>query len=243
MTVVGITVDPNEKAPHPTYIAALEQAGAVILPISIRPDIDIMRSRYELIDALLLPGGDDVDPGRYGVARREDCHVTVIPELDETELTLAEWAIADGMPVLGICRGIQVLNVACGGTLWQDLLVEGVVHESHDQEQRDLLAHGLDIEAGSVLERTTGKTHLEVNSMHHQAIRDVGPPLRAVAKSTDGLIEGVELPGTPFVVGIQCHPEELVATQEWARSLFGELVEAGERYRSVRGQGPTRSAR
>ena len=101
-----------------------------------------------------------------------------MPELDEVELTLASWAIADGLPVLGICRGIQVLNVACEGTLWQDLNVEGATHEEHDREPRDLLVHGLDVEPGTLLARTLGETHLRVNSLHHQAIRDLGPSLR-----------------------------------------------------------------
>jgi putative glutamine amidotransferase len=128
--------------------------------------------------------------------------------------------------VLAICRGIQVLNVACGGTLWQDVNVEGATVESHDREPRDSLVHGLDIDPDSMLARTVGQTHLEVNSLHHQAIRDLGPSLRAVAQSTDGLIEGVEMPGHRFVMGIQCHPEELIGKEPWALSLFTALVEA-----------------
>jgi putative glutamine amidotransferase len=149
-----------------------------------------------------------------------------MPELDEVELKLVAWALADNLPVLAICRGIQVLNVACGGTLWQDVNVEGATAELHDREPRDLLAHGLDIDPDSLLARTLGETHLEVNSLHHQAIRDVAPSLRTVAHSTDGLIEGVEMPGHRFVVGIQCHPEELVGKEPWARSLFTAFVEA-----------------
>src|SRR4029077_9725762 len=126
----------------------------------------------------------------------------------------------------GICRGIQVLNVACGGTLWQDVQVEGAVSESHDQEPRDALVHDLDVEPASLLARSMGATRVRVNSLHHQAIRDLSAPLRAVAHSSDGLIEGVEMPSAAFVRGIQCHPEELSRKEAWAAGLFSALVEA-----------------
>jgi putative glutamine amidotransferase len=246
MTVVGVPLRPFASSEAPlklalnrAYFDALEQAGATALPIPVVHDVDRIRFHYELLDALLLPGGADVEPRRYGAVARDDCHLTLMPELDEVELTLTKWAIEDGLPVLAICRGIQVLNVACGGTLWQDLQVEGVVRESHDREPRDFLAHGLDIEPDSLLARTVGRTHVEVNSMHHQAIHKLGPSLRAVACSTDGLVEGVELPGHSFVVGIQCHPEELVGKEPWAINLFAALVEAGSRYRSSRAPGRT----
>jgi putative glutamine amidotransferase len=209
-----------------TYFDALEKAGATVLPIPTVRDVERLRYHYELLDALLLPGGADVEPSRYGAAARQDCNLYLMPELDEVELKLVAWALADNLPVLAICRGIQVLNVACGGTLWQDVNVEGATAELHDREPRDLLAHGLDIDPDSLLARTLGETHLEVNSLHHQAIRDVAPSLRTVAHSTDGLIEGVEMPGHRFVVGIQCHPEELVGKEPWARSLFTAFVEA-----------------
>ncbi len=249
MTVVGVPLRPFASAEAPlklalnrAYFDALEQAGSTVLPIPTVRDVDLIRFHYELLDALLLPGGADVEPRRYGAVARDDSHLTLMPELDEVELTLVKWAIADGLPVLAICRGIQVLNVACGGTLWQDLEVESVVRESHDREPRDLLAHGMDIEPDSVLARTIGRTHVEVNSLHHQAIRDLGPSLRAVAHSTDGLIEGVELPGHRFVVGLQCHPEELVGKEPWAINLFTALVEAGSRYRALRARDRTRPA-
>jgi putative glutamine amidotransferase len=156
-----------------------------------------------------------------------------MPEVDEAEFTLLRWAIADGMPVLAICRGIQVLNVACGGTLWQDLHIEGATHVAHDREPRDLLAHAIAIEPKSVLARAIGATRAEVNSLHHQAIRDLGAGLRAVATSDDGLIEGVELRDHRFVVGIQCHPEELAPKHEWARRLFAAVADAGAQYRET----------
>ena len=237
MTVVGIPLRPFEVKDVPpklalnrTYFDALEQAGADILPIPAPRDPERIRFQYAQIDALLLPGGADVEPSRYGAFARTDCNLFVMPDLDEVELRLARWAIDDGKPVLGICRGIQVLNVACGGTLWQDLHVEGATTASHDCEPRDLLVHGLEIEPDSVLARTLGTTTVRVNSLHHQAIRELGSSLRCVAQSDDGLIEGIEMPDHRFVVGIQCHPEELVKTEKWAPSLFEAFVAAGAVY-------------
>jgi putative glutamine amidotransferase len=238
--IIGVPLRPltsGQPAPklalNRAYFDALESAGAIALPIPITRDADRLRIYYELLDGLLLPGGADVEPRRYGAVARDDCKLTVMPELDEVELTLARWAIADGLPVLGICRGIQVLNVACEGTLWQDVNVEGATKEDHDREPRDLLVHGLDVEPGTMLARTLGQTHLLVNSLHHQAIRDLGPSLQAVAHSPDGLVEGVELPDHEFVLGIQCHPEELSRKEKWAARLFAGLVEAAGRYREA----------
>jgi putative glutamine amidotransferase len=238
MTIaVGVTLRPLTGSDFPPklalnrrYFDSLEDAGAVAMPIPIVSDPERLRYLYERIDALLLPGGADVEPRRYGADPCSDCGLGVDPELDEVELRLAAWALADGLPVLGICRGIQVLNVACGGTLWQDVQVEGAVSESHNQEPkpRDALFHDVDLESNSFLARTLGASHLRVNSLHHQAVRDVGTDLRAVAWSSDGLIEGLEMPSAKFVVGIQCHPEELSRTEPWAARLFAAFVEAAK---------------
>jgi putative glutamine amidotransferase len=240
VTVAGIPLRPFSTTDLPpklalnrAYFDALEVAGCEIVPIPILRDVSRLRFHYELLDALVLPGGADVEPRRYGGVARTDCGLYVMPELDEAELTLLRWAIADGMPVLAICRGIQVLNVACGGTLWQDLHIEGATQITHDREPRDLLAHAIAIEPKSVLARAIGATRVEVNSLHHQAIRDLGAGLRAVATSDDGLIEGVELRDHRFVVGIQCHPEELAPKHEWARRLFTALADAGAQYRET----------
>jgi putative glutamine amidotransferase len=241
MAVIGVPLRPFSGSDFPPklalnriYFEALERAGAVALPIPIVPDVQQLRFPFMHLDGLLLPGGADVEPRRYGAVPREDCHLTVMPELDEVELTLANWAMEDDLPVLGICRGIQVLNVACGGTLWQDIKVEGAALASHDRESRHLLAHGLEVEPDSLLARTLGKTRIQVNSLHHQAIRDVGQPLRTVARSYDGLVEGVELPGHRFVLGIQCHPEELSETEDWAANLFDGLVTAANQTQARR---------
>lgn len=233
--IVGVTLRPLVSPRFPpklalnrAYFDAIETAGGIPLPIPIVTDPHRLRRLYEHIDALVLPGGVDVEPRRYGALTREDCHVVVDPDLDEVEFLLLDWALADGLPVLGICRGIQVLNVACGGTLWQDVQVEGAVDASHRQEPPDGPIHEVEVEPDSLLAQTLGAPHLEVNSLHHQAIRELGGQLRAVARSSDGLVEGVELPTHQFVLGIQCHPEELATKEPWAAGLFAGLVEAAE---------------
>ena len=233
MTVVGIPLRPFTASDMPpklalnrAYFDALEAADAEIVPIPILRDVSRLRFHYELLDALVLPGGADVEPRRYGAIARSDCGLYVMPELDEAEFTLLRWAIADDMPVLAICRGIQVLNVVCGGTLWQDLHIEGATHIAHDREPRDALVHWIEVEPKSLLARALGETRVQVNSLHHQAIRDLGAGLSSVATADDGLTEGVELRGHGFVVGIQCHPEEL-GTHTWSRRLFRALADAG----------------
>ncbi len=192
------------------YVAAIQAAGAdaVLLPPGTSPAI------LELIDGLLLPGGGDVDPGRYG-AEPEPETAGVDPERDELEIALIELAVRRAMPVLGICRGIQVINVARGGTLRQYL-------DGHRHEVRDRLVHSVRTQPG----RAFGGVQLEVtevNSLHHQAIEEVGAGLVVTAISADGVIEGLEsVDGR--IVAVQCHPEELTAHQ-WARDLFGAFVE------------------
>jgi putative glutamine amidotransferase len=232
LTLIGLTlrVQPGKDllpklALNKTYFDALHNAGAQVLPIPAVGGVDAGRY-YGMLDGLLIPGGPDVEPRRYGATARTDAGVYVNEDLDELEFALLDRALRDRIPVLAICRGIQVLNVACGGTLWQDLEVEGATARSHDQEPRDLLVHGLDVEPSSTLGRAIGAGRVEVNSLHHQAIRDVAPSLRAVAWSDDGLVEGVEMPDREFVVGIQAHPEELAPRHAWARRLFESFVAA-----------------
>ena len=240
MTVVGIPLRPFTGAEFPpklalnrAYFDALEKAGATVLPIPVVKDVQRLRFHYELLDAIVFPGGADVEPGRYGAIPREDCHLSVMPDLDEVELALAKWALADDLPILAICRGIQLVNVACRGTLWQDLQVEGATGESHERSPRDLLAHDVEVVPGSLLARTLGRTHIKVNTIHHQAIRKLGDSLEVAGRSPDGVIEGIELPGHRFVLGVQCHPEELRDKEEWAARLFGAVVAAGAAYRGA----------
>ena len=233
--MVGISLRPQlregvapRQVQNRSYLEAIEAAGAIPLPIPLLGDTERLRALYRLCDALVLPGGPDVEPARYGAAARDDCGLDSAPELDRVELQLLGWALDDDLPVLAICRGIQLLNVALGGTLWQDVVVEGAVSDRHDRhEDRAALVHSLSIEPSSRLAGIVRATAAEVNSLHHQAIRDLAPGLVATAHSGDGLVEAVELPGRRFVLGVQCHPEEMTAgAQAWPAALFGALVDA-----------------
>jgi putative glutamine amidotransferase len=208
-----------------TYERAIREAGG--LPLLLAPGLDdeAMDQLTGELQGLLLPGGLDVDPARYGAERHPTTEVNA--PLDALEFPLLERALRAGMPVLAICRGIQLLNVACGGSLWQDLPSERPTNLVHPQKQvpRDHLAHGLHLTADSRLAGVLGTSELPVNSFHHQAIRNLGEGLQPVGWADDGAIEAVEGPGR-FVVGVQCHPEELVQSQPTWRRLFAAFVEA-----------------
>ncbi|MHB8719362.1 MAG: gamma-glutamyl-gamma-aminobutyrate hydrolase family protein [Candidatus Dormibacteria bacterium] len=232
--VVGFAMRPSESGGTPryhqnvAYIRALAGAGAVPLGIPLLESDDALRALYDRCDALLFAGGPDVDPRHYGQALDRACPVDVAPELDRTELRLAGWAVAEDRPVLGICRGAQLVNVALGGSLYQDLAVQrpgGIEHDRHDVS-RDTIAHTLEVEPSTVLARATGERVVAANSLHHQAIRDLAEDLSVSARAPDGVIEGAEDPSRRFLVLVQSHPEELVGDHGWARRLFDELVAA-----------------
>ncbi len=157
---------------------------------------------------------------------------------DEVELALARRAVADRKPVLGICRGIQLLNVALGGTLYQDIPAElpGALdhYASSKAPDRAHLAHPIALEPDSWLATQLGTSELPGNTFHHQALRDIAPALRVTGQASDGVVEAVEGRGADFVVGVQCHPEELwaQADRRWAR-LFAGFVDAARQYMLV----------
>ena len=232
--VVGITLRPQPAAPgrpprlvqNRAYLDALEGAGAIPLPIPLLRDPERMRVLYEKCDAVCLPGGPDVEPQRYGEEERADCGVESDAELDGAELLLIRWLVADDRPTLAVCRGMQVLNVALGGTLWQDLVAQGASTDSHKHEVRHETVHAVHVERGTLLHRSVGVDTLHVNTLHHQAIRRTGEGLHESAHAEDGLVEAVEMPDMRFLLGVQWHPEELVGEHESARRLFAALVSA-----------------
>jgi putative glutamine amidotransferase len=220
-----------------TYIRAVEQVGGAPLLVPLAQSEQALRAIFERLDGLLLAGGIDVDPARYG----EEPHPQlgqVNREQDRVEFLLIEWARAAQMPIFAICRGIQVLNVAYGGTLWQDIPAQLESDHNHSasfqQNQRDLQSHQLKLLPDSRLVGYIGASELPINTMHHQAIKDLAPGLRAVGWSDDGLVEAVESPDEPWVVGVQCHPEELVkgADGRWG-GVFAAFVAASAAWRTA----------
>lgn len=237
----GSASGPPRVGQNRTYLQALVRAGAAPILIPHLADPDLLRAVYELVDALLLPGGGDVAPEQYGEQLHEKCG---LPDLDRdaTELPLARWCIEEGKPLLAICRGIQVLNVALGGSLYQDIEAQVPGAARHDWSgghSRDLLAHAVDIAPGTRLAAIVGPDEgpssgsaskqviqLQVNSLHHQAIKQAAPGLRVTARAPDGIVEAVEVEGHPFAVAVQWHPEELAAADARAQRLFDALIRA-----------------
>jgi len=206
------------------YVEALHRAGAreaLLMPVVLDEDgeADELLERF---DALLLLGGGDLDPSRYAQERHTRVY-GVVPERDAFEITLARAAVERGMPLLAICRGHQVLNVALGGTLEQHLAVDG--HGTPGVEGGSTM-HAIRIAPGTRLSAAIGVERADVCSHHHQAVDSLGDRLRAVAWADDGVVEGIELAGDAWVVGAQWHPEDTAAKDPTQQRLFDAFVDA-----------------
>lgn len=194
------------------YLRGVEAGGAVPLLIHLTEDTQVLEALYQRCDALLFTGGGDVDPAHFGMAAHPMCGAPY-PLRDTVELWLARRAVAEAKPIMGICRGIQLINIAMGGTLYQDIPSE--LPSAHDHYAsrnapgRSHLAHSIQIETDSWLAQQLGVCETMVNTFHHQALRDLASGLRVVARAPDGVIEAVEGTGDGFVIGVQCHPEDL----------------------------------
>jgi len=228
----SVTVDksPERVYVNAAYLQAVEQAGGV--PVLLPPSLGV--SSRDLLVAqlhgLMLTGGGDVDPRLFGEARHPTV-VEVSADRDTLELELTRRALDQGVPLLAICRGIQVLNVALGGTLYQDIPSDPGSPIAHSQAgRRDHPTHAVRVQDGSRLAAILGAPEINVNSFHHQAIKRLGLGLTAVARAPDGIVEGVEgADRERFVVGVQWHPEDLVEHDASARGLFAALVAAAAR--------------
>jgi len=221
----------REMALGMVYMRAIELAGG--LPVVLPPlGHDTIAPLLDRLSGVCLSGGPDIDPEGYGVEERSPQLGPTEPDLDAYELALAQLADARRMPLLGICRGSQALNVARGGTLHQHLgdLTDGSI--LHRQAARGRVStHSVRIEPGSRLARVMGVTEAEVNSFHHQASDRLGRGLRPVAWSPDGVVEGIEDDRGALFLGVQWHAESLVERPEHL-ALFRALVEEADAYGS-----------
>ena len=212
-----------------SYLSALTGAGGAPLLIPLELPASALERIAGRLDGLLLAGGEDIAPHLYGATPHPKVR-NVDQGRDESEIWLSRWALAHDLPLLAICRGLQILNVAAGGTLYQDLPTEWPAGLRHDRyypaHPRDELAHPVRLAAGSRLRQIFEAGELWVNSRHHQAACRLGEGLAASAWAPDEVIEGLEAPGRRFVVAVQWHPENLLEGAPATRQLFRAFVEA-----------------
>lgn len=210
------------------YCRALEIAGGAVVLVPLLENEQALFDIYQRLDGLLLAGGGDVAPHHFGQKRMARLS-SVDTARDRVELLLTRRAFDDGLPLLAICRGVQMLNVALGGTLFQDIPAQipgALRHNFHPDHPRNYLGHEVEIERGTRLADILGSLRVGVNSFHHQSVQAVAPVLRVSALAPDGVIEALESPERRFVLGVQWHPEELVWDDGRMRRLFEAFVAA-----------------
>lgn len=226
---------PQSVVMNQRYYMAVAIVGAtpVLVPL-LDDEPEALRGVYDLCDGILIPGGVDVDPACFN----EPPHPKlgrVDPSRDRTEMQLTRWAVEDHKPLLGLCRGLQVINVALGGTLYQDLEAEFTDGIKHDYFptfgfERDHLAHEVTLAKDSRLRHLMELDTIQVNSMHHQGIKTLGRELVASAVAPDGLIEAVESADDHFLVGVQWHPEVFEMSDPHTRHVFRSFITASQEH-------------
>lgn len=240
--IIGLFAHCEATADRVKYVANASYTKAIVghgaIPLLIPPDQPpgTVNQIVETLDGLLIPGGADIAPDRYAEMPHPRLG-QVDHELDTVELPITACAYEQNLPILGICRGIQTLAVALGGSLYQDLpsQVPGLRHEVRDLG-RSHRPHDITITPGSRLAEILGQESIAVNSLHHQAVRTVPEGLSVTARSEDDMIEAVEAPSKHWVLAVQCHPEELWNTTapDFTRLFASFVAAAGDRATSRR---------
>lgn len=239
--IIGITPTPSSDAfDHgsfhrfalaDTYTTAVEAAGGV--PIIIPPQEGNIAQILDLVDGLIISGGGDIEPSVYGQSEIHPKTGGIDAGRDSLELALVHGALERDLPMLCICRGIQVLNVALGGDLYQDVpdLLEQAI--DHAQQGKGVAKeepfHPVDVVPGTLLETVYGDTSVQTNSFHHQGLRAIAPQLRVAGTTSDGLVEAVDHPGQRWVLGVQWHPEMMYRAHAEHRAPFEALMEAARK--------------
>ncbi len=216
----------------PGYFDAVLEAGGVPVMLPLTDDPVVLARALDAVDGLIVTGGQDVGPARYGEKDPELAALCgeLCPERDAMEALLVPEALERDLPLLGICRGLQALNVIQGGTLWQDLPKQRPSKvEHHGKAPYENPVHVVDVLADTPLAACVGEGELPVNSFHHQALRDVAPGLEVMAEAPDGVVEAVWRPGSHFCWAVQWHPEFSHAVDEPSRKIFSAFVEACRR--------------
>jgi putative glutamine amidotransferase len=214
---------------HEANVEVLYELGArpLLLTYVDDPSDDAL---WEVLDGVLLTGGQDCDPALYG-ARHHPAIKRDVPERDEFELQMIDQSLQRGVPTLGICRGMQMLNIAKGGTLYAHTRASlPQVRDHRDGTQLELPCHSVEIVPGTWLSHVVGAQTISVNSLHHQAVRELGGDIISSAVSPDGLIEAIEYPHHRFMVGVQWHPERMWRSDDTSRKILAAFVAATAEY-------------
>lgn len=212
----------------PSYIEAVRKAGGIPVLLPLILDEEEMKAALARVDGVVIPGGGDVEPHRYNGIQHESLG-GLDPVRDEFEINLIRYTVETGKPFLAICRGMQVFNVAMGGTLWEDvfsMMPSARKHDYYPNQPRNLTPHEVEVEPDSCLAHYLQATQVKVNSLHHQGVKVLANGVRATAVAPDGLIEAIEIPEHPYALGVQWHPECLVDDDPAMLRLFEGLVAA-----------------
>ncbi len=232
--IIGLTIsiqsDEGKLYTPTSYTKAIIEAGGNPVLLNVTRDDEMIEQYAALVDGVLFSGGDDVNPATYGEEQIWGCG-DIVPVRDDFEIKLLRTLLEKypEKPVLGICRGTQVINVAMGGTLYQDLRSQLTGSIRHQQQQSSHYAsHKAMVSEGSKLHEIYGSTEVMVNSFHHQAVKDIGEGLVITARASDGVVEGFEKPDHPYFVAAQWHPERLVEGPHHPehKPLFKSFVDA-----------------
>jgi putative glutamine amidotransferase len=218
-----------------TYTESLRRAGAIAVVIPPQPEN--AAELVERLDGILLAGGHDCDPALYGDERRPRLGELMDRRRQDNDFSLARAARERGIPTLGVCLGLQMMNVAAGGTLVQDIGSEVETDLTHESDPSNRVRHDVIIEQGTKLSGMLPAAELNVNSSHHQAVRRVGEGLRVTAHAPDGVVEGLEDPRHPFYIGVQWHPEDMNGETS-AGTLFDAFIRAAREYAEAKKRAP-----
>ena len=213
----------------PGYFDGIQEAGGVPVMLPLTDDASVLERALSVCDGVLITGGQDVSPALYGEKSPEAVALCgeLCPARDRMEAALLPMALERDLPVLGVCRGIQVINAVLGGTLWQDLPKQRPSDvEHHGLPPYEEPVHEVEVLSGTPLAAAIGEGAYAVNSYHHQAVRELAPGLEAMAKASDGIVEAVWRPQSRFLWAVQWHPEFSHVVDEKSRKIFSAFAEA-----------------
>ncbi|MDO5026349.1 MAG: gamma-glutamyl-gamma-aminobutyrate hydrolase family protein [Tissierellia bacterium] len=219
-----IIVHNNQYVNNIEYAITMNNAGIYMMDMS-RMDLDDAENSIENASGIIFAGGEDFDPSLYG-SNNEDLVENYNSQIDQMELAILDRAIKEEIPILGICRGMQLINIYYGGNLYEDLPSQFSDQITHRIGKDQLSYHNVNIEIGSRLHDILGDDYIEVNSFHHEGIRDLAKGLQVTARSEDGLIEAIENPYYPYMVGVQWHPEISYGADPYSKRIIDDFMKA-----------------